>query len=193
MPEMPEVETVKKQLQKSLVNKKIKEVLVYMDKMVKVGAGKISNIKIGSKLASKKFVEVLRGKKITSLDRRAKFLIIKLSGGYALLIHLRMSGQLIFFIARNAEKSVVAKPGQTAIKQTLPTKHTHVEFIFTEGSKLFLMILASLGTSDWLMPKNLKKFWMKLILAQKPLKVNLKNFTALVFKPQRKTRQRFFC
>ena len=180
MPELPEVETVKRQLQKSLVNKKIKDVFVYMDKMVKVGDGKISNIKTGSKLASRKFAGVLRAKKIISLDRRAKFLIIKLSGGYALLIHLRMSGQLIFLSRAMQKNPLLLSLAKTAIKQTLPTKHTHVEFVFTEGSKLFYNDTRQFGHLRLVNAKEFKKVLAEAGLGPEPLKITLRNFTALV-------------
>ena len=60
MPELPEVETIKLQLSKKIVGKK------------------------------------LNGKKIVGLRRRAKILIIDFADGSSLLIHLKLTGQLIF-------------------------------------------------------------------------------------------------
>ena len=96
MPELPEVETIKRQLERSLKGRKIKDVLVYMDKMVKVGPGKISNIKTGSKKLSQEFSKGLKGRTISGLNRRAKYLVIKMDKAMNMLIHLRMSGQLIY-------------------------------------------------------------------------------------------------
>jgi|SRR5579872_681670 len=180
MPELPEVETVKRQLQKSLIHKRIKGVLVYMDKMVKVGPGKISNVKIGSKKFTSEFIRLLRGRKIISLDRRAKFLIIKLSGGMSLMIHLRMSGQLIFLDRKSQNNPLLLSLAKTAIKQTLPGKHTHVEFIFTEGSKLFYNDTRQFGHIRLVDAKEFQEVLKQSDLGPEPLTIGLAQFEKLI-------------
>ncbi|GAC1413626.1 MAG: bifunctional DNA-formamidopyrimidine glycosylase/DNA-(apurinic or apyrimidinic site) lyase [Candidatus Doudnabacteria bacterium] len=108
-----------------------------MDKMVKVGPGRISNIKSGTKSLSQVFARILKDKKIMDLDRRAKYLIIKLSDNLNLMIHLRMSGQLIYIEKRKLKNSMKLSMAKSAIKQTLPVKHTHVEFVLQNGDRLF--------------------------------------------------------
>ncbi|MER3407236.1 MAG: DNA-formamidopyrimidine glycosylase, partial [Patescibacteria group bacterium] len=83
MPELPEVETIKNFLIKKLLEKKILNVEIFSRKQF-----------IGDK-------KKIRGEKIKEIKRRGKLLIFILEK-YALLIHLKMTGQLIF--SENKEK-----------------------------------------------------------------------------------------
>lgn len=78
MPELPEVETIKRILEKSLVGKKIVDIEVRKAKIFK---GETKNV---------------IGKTIKEIERRGKVLIVKLSGNKALLVHLKLTGQLVF-------------------------------------------------------------------------------------------------
>jgi len=82
MPELPEVETIKRQLNRKVKGKKIKSVEVRLNKFVKYPLNK--------------FKKLVEGAKISQVERRAKLLIIKLSNQYCLIIHLKMSGQLFY-------------------------------------------------------------------------------------------------
>jgi formamidopyrimidine-DNA glycosylase len=180
MPELPEVETVKRQLQKSLKNKKIKEVFVYLDKMIKVGPGQISSLKIGSKKASTDFAVQLKNKIVLELDRRAKYLIIKLSGGLNLVIHLRMSGQLIFIPKKDLNNPLALSLAKTAIKQTLPSKHTHIEFIFSDGDKLFYNDTRQFGHLRLVTDAEIKKVFEDQNLGPEPLTLKLPEFKEII-------------
>lgn len=81
MPELPEVETIKRGLVKFLVHKRIADVEILCDKSFQ-----------GPR-------ELLLNQTITNIRRRGKALLIDLENGITLLIHLRMTGQLIY---RNA-------------------------------------------------------------------------------------------
>ena len=81
MPELPEVETFARQLKPTLVGKKI------------LGADLRWNRTLATP-SPKKFKESIQGQKILEVGRRAKFLNIQLKD-YSLLIHLRMSGDLL--------------------------------------------------------------------------------------------------
>lgn len=83
MPELPEVETIKKELEKSVLGKKITDVLVNNPKVIK---------------ASKKeeFARSLKGAVIKNILRKGKLLIFELSSGKSLTAHLKMTGQLIY-------------------------------------------------------------------------------------------------
>jgi len=82
MPELPEVETIKRDLEKTILGKKIIGVYVHNPKVIREPAP----------AAFKKFLE---GQTIKNILRRAKLLILELSNGSALTIHLKMSGQLV--------------------------------------------------------------------------------------------------
>ncbi len=83
MPELPEVETIKNALQPYLTGRTFKGI-------------KISDTRPVQKLTLDEFCGRLMGKKILGLDRRGKFLIIRLSDGENLVIHLRMTGALLW-------------------------------------------------------------------------------------------------
>jgi formamidopyrimidine-DNA glycosylase len=83
MPELPEVETIKRDLQKVLLNKKITEVCVHNPTVIR-------------QPSADKFKRELTGARVTAILRKAKVLILELSTGKALVIHLKMTGQLIY-------------------------------------------------------------------------------------------------
>ncbi len=108
MPELPEVEVVRRDLEKEVVGKKIKSVDVD-------GMRSIRRYR-----QRKLFTSELDGRKITAVSRRGKYLVLKLDDGNALVVHLGMSGQLL--------------RAKTA-RETVP-KHTHVTITFTQGGQL---------------------------------------------------------
>ncbi|MDI6755665.1 MAG: bifunctional DNA-formamidopyrimidine glycosylase/DNA-(apurinic or apyrimidinic site) lyase [Thermodesulfobacteriota bacterium] len=99
MPELPEVETIVRGLREQLLNLRFSKVEVGLKKCLKD--------------SPKNFTSSLEGKKILGVERRGKNIILRLSGGAALLVHLRMTGRLRFVPAL-----------------TPPEKHTHVIFSF---------------------------------------------------------------
>ncbi|MGB4520831.1 MAG: DNA-formamidopyrimidine glycosylase [Candidatus Omnitrophota bacterium] len=82
MPELPEVETIKKELEHALVGKKIIDVIV-------------NNPKVIREPKKDDFVEGLKNVIIKNILRKGKLLILELSSGKSLSIHLKMTGQLI--------------------------------------------------------------------------------------------------
>ena len=82
MPEMPEVEQVRKTLAPRITNKKITSVEVYLDRLVKHPT-------------VEKFVEGLTGKSILEVGRKGKYLVLKTDENQKLIVHLRMTGALI--------------------------------------------------------------------------------------------------
>lgn len=100
MPELPEVETIVQGLRKSVIGKKIKA--------VRCDGCRVFN--------QRNFSKDLAGKKIRSVSRRGKFIILELSSNYHLLIHLGMTGGL--FHRRAGEPS---------------DKHNHLVINFTDN------------------------------------------------------------
>lgn len=120
MPELPEVETVKRGLASILINKTIKS---------------ISHDTPKSFPNEQRLVEQFTyHASIILVERRGKGLIIQLSTGYTFLIHLKMTGQLVYvdseirFGAGHPNKSLVS---------SLPDRSTRVVFLFSDGSKLY--------------------------------------------------------
>jgi formamidopyrimidine-DNA glycosylase len=83
MPELPEVETIRADLEKNVLNRQIIGSEFLWPGILK-DAG------------SSEFESIVLGKKITAVERRAKNLSLHLDGDYALLFHMKMTGHLIF-------------------------------------------------------------------------------------------------
>lgn len=83
MPELPEVETIKRELAKLVLGKKIIAV-------------KINNPKVVREPKIEDFLRGLANVTIQNILRRGKLLILELSSGKSLAIHLKMTGQLIY-------------------------------------------------------------------------------------------------
>lgn len=86
MPELPEVETIKRELKAALVGRKISSCLVHNPKVIRLPS-------------RKEFVSGIAGWRIEDISRLGKALIFKLKKSKAikfLVVHLRMSGQLIY-------------------------------------------------------------------------------------------------
>jgi len=120
MPELPEVETVKRGLLELIVGKTV------------ASAGAIDSPK--SFPNSPDDVEqFLCGATIVTVRRRAKVLMIDLSTEYTLVIHLKMTGQLVY---RGEQNFGAGHPSDSLIG-TLPDRSTRASIKFTDGSHLF--------------------------------------------------------
>jgi formamidopyrimidine-DNA glycosylase len=106
MPELPEVETVRRGLEREVVGKRIKSVVVTGTRTVR-------------RQTKKQLITRLEGAKIKSVKRVGKYLVLELDTGDLLVIHLRMSGQLL----KNQPKDPLLK-------------HTHVVISFTQGGQI---------------------------------------------------------
>ncbi|TAN58511.1 bifunctional DNA-formamidopyrimidine glycosylase/DNA-(apurinic or apyrimidinic site) lyase [Patescibacteria group bacterium] len=142
MPELPEVETIKRQLLKEVIGKKIKEVELRLPKLAYFEGFK-GDGSTGSPQAAKNFKKNLEGAKIGKADRAAKILILTLSNDYTLLVHLKMTGQLIYR-AKNGKMRRGGHPWPPAAVE-VPNKWTHIIFHFVDGSKLYFNDLRQFG------------------------------------------------
>ncbi|MBI2086234.1 bifunctional DNA-formamidopyrimidine glycosylase/DNA-(apurinic or apyrimidinic site) lyase [Candidatus Daviesbacteria bacterium] len=121
MPELPEVEVIKLGLQKRIIGLKIQKIQV---------------------LSAKSFIgepSLVEGKKVLKIWRRAKVLGVDLSNDKALLIHLKMSGQLIWkgeSEKGKGERFIGGHPTPDMV-DTMPNSHTRVIFSFSDGSYLY--------------------------------------------------------
>jgi formamidopyrimidine-DNA glycosylase len=129
MPELPEVETIARRLRAVLIHKSITIIDV---------------------LRKKSFVgesERLIGAQITGIERRSKIISVAFSNGLYLLIHLKMTGQLIF--VEGSERIGGGHPTADFI-ESLPSKHTRAIITFTDETKLFFNDMRVFG-------------WMKIV------------------------------
>lgn len=98
MPELPEVETVKEVLKKKLLNKRIKDVMVYYDKIIEYPDVLTFKSQITNQV-------------ITDIKRRGKWLVFVLDD-YYLLSHLRMEGKFFFrkindYVSKHEHVSII--------------------------------------------------------------------------------------
>jgi len=111
MPELPEVETIRRGLQRKIKNKQIKDIVINVDKIVK-------------KPYLGEFITKIKGKKIKEIDRRGKYIIIHLDSEDKLIVHLGMTGLLIYpYDNKITEKEI-------------NPKHNHLFFTFTDDTQL---------------------------------------------------------
>jgi len=110
MPELPEVQTVINGLNKKVLNKEIQEIIELRKGTV------IWNIPMKAL------------GKVKKIDRRGKYIILLTSKNYKLVIHLRMTGKLIF---------------ETEINKT--AKHVRAEIIFSDNTKLIFNDVRTFG------------------------------------------------
>jgi len=132
VPELPEVETIVRQLQKGIRGKTITAFSSDTPKML-----------IGYSL--KKFQQTIQNRKIIKVKRKGKIILLELSGGLILAVHLRLTGQLF-----------IRKPSD------LPDKYNHAKFSLGKLCQLRFNDLRKFG-QIWLLPKKeLKKDFGKI-------------------------------
>ncbi|MEI8338516.1 bifunctional DNA-formamidopyrimidine glycosylase/DNA-(apurinic or apyrimidinic site) lyase [bacterium] len=120
MPELPEVETVRLGLKKLLVGKQLDNIKHDWPKSFPNAVTDVENFAIG--------------KNIINIRRRAKVLIIDLNSQYSFVIHLKMTGQMVF---RSEAYNFGAGHPNDSLIGNLPDKSTRVDIAFTDGSHLF--------------------------------------------------------
>jgi formamidopyrimidine-DNA glycosylase len=119
MPELPEVETVRRGLNDLIIGKRVVQEEHDTDK--------------GFPNAPQDVQQFLVGATITDVRRRAKVLLIDLSTDYTLVIHLKMTGQLVF---RGEQVFGAGHPNESLIGE-LPDRSTRVTLRFADDSRLY--------------------------------------------------------
>ena len=120
MPELPEVETIRRGLSSLLIDKAVAHARVHDSP--KSFPNDISSTE-----------QFLYAAQVVAVRRRAKVLIIDLSSQYSLVVHLKMTGQLVY---RGSEVFGGGHPTDSLIGE-LPDRSTRVTIAFTDGSHLF--------------------------------------------------------
>lgn len=193
MPELPEVQTIVSELDRKLKNKTIEAADVFAEKSVN--------------LPCREFEAAMVGVKISGVSRRAKMIIISLSGGRYLLVHLKMTGQLIFFppLTKGRTKEGLPKgmvsgghpipPPNLPLKKGeeknwLPNKFTRVAISFNGGSKLFFNDIRRFGWMRLVDESGLDKVVSKYGIEPLGEEFTFRSFDAILEKfPKRKIKQ----
>lgn len=139
MPELPEVETVRRALGKHLPGRRIERVLV-------------RDHRLRWPVDEKKLRRLIVGREIISISRRAKYLLIHLSRQNTLIMHLGMSGKILFY----------ADPAPFE-------KHDHVIFYFDNGSELRFRDTRRFGMVDAIPASEIKTYPRFVHLGFEPL------------------------
>ncbi len=127
MPELPEVETIVNDLKDQILNTKILDIEILLPRIIK----------------SKNFRRVLFGNKFKSIERVGKMIIFELERSGFMIVHLKMTGQLIY----QKGKQVIAG-GHSERKDNpnlMPGKWTRVIFNFSDKSELYFNDLRTFG------------------------------------------------
>lgn len=161
MPELPEVETIRRDLTRVLVGKKITGIQVINKSPIKESV--------------EKFKKSLLNKKVKDIERIGKLMMLDLSDGNFLLIHLKMTGQLIY---RHGHQIIEGGHNLPVFKENdLPTKYTWVVWKFSDGGMLYFNDMRKFGYLKIVDKKDKEK-----IVAKYGIEPLTKNFTLANFK-----------
>lgn len=119
MPELPEVETIRIGLQKLLPGRTIASITHDWPKGFPNAPADVQNFAVASQ--------------VRNVHRRGKALLLELSSNYSLVVHLKMTGQLVF---RGEQQFGAGHPNDSLIGY-LPDRSTRVIITFTDGNKLY--------------------------------------------------------
>jgi formamidopyrimidine-DNA glycosylase len=128
MPELPEVETIRRDLFKKIIGKRIIGIEVKKNSMVK-GSTPI-------------FIRKIKNRRIIDIRRTGKLLIFDLGQNLNILVHLKMTGQLVY------KKGLQIVAGGHNIPKSdnkLPNKYSHIIINFFGGGRLFFNDLRQFG------------------------------------------------
>jgi len=127
MPELPEVETIRRGLIDKVLNKKIVRFVVKKRRLLKNKASQV--------------IKLLQNNHFLGIERIGKLLIFRLHRGQYLLVHLKMTGQLIY---RWGDK-LIAGGHSTRKLDIMPGKYSYIIFDFADGSQLYFNDMRQFG------------------------------------------------
>lgn len=166
MPELPEVETIARELKKKIVGLKIKDIWSDKEKPFKQSGG------------IKKFLKEVKNKKIKEVRRRAKFVIIDLEGPKSIFIHQKISGHLLYGKWKkidNAWRSLDKGP----LRDDPQNKYLRIIFFLNNGYQLALSDLRRFGKVLLVGDKEIENLREIKKLGPEPFEMNLEEFKKL--------------
>ncbi len=169
MPELPEIETVRLQLNKALVGRRIESVEVRNTKTF-----------LGKK-------DAIEGKKVITVRRRAKVLIIDLEGAIDIAFHFKMSGQLILDEDEDnttINDRIVGGHPTADFTGKLPSSHTRVIFHLDKGV-LYFNDQRMFGWVKAAPKEEIEQMKFLQELGPEPFEINDEEFTVRVSKSKR--------
>lgn len=139
MPEMPEVESVVAGIRKHIVNRQITAIEINKGDVIKYPD-------------EAHFIEALKQNTIKAIDRRGKYIILTMANDLLLIIHLRMTGRLLF-VPKNQDID----------------KYSCVIFSLDDGNKFVYADIRRLGTLDVIAQDELPRIKGLYTLGAEPL------------------------
>lgn len=142
MPELPEVETIRRELAPVITGRRVRSIEVRLAKLVRTPV----------RTAERAF----RRARVIAVRRRAKLVLLELSSGWTAVFHLKMSGQLIWKPTRGRRRGG-GHPIPGGLEE-LPNRYSHVLIRFVGGTLFFndlrqfgfLRLVRTAELSDWL-------------------------------------------
>jgi len=166
MPELPEVQTTVNDINRTVKGLKITGVWTDWKKAFKSGS-------------FEKFKKDITGKKFIKARRRAKFIILDLSGGKSILLHQRMSGHLLYGKWEEEKKGKWVGVSPRRVKEDPKNRFIRHIFFLSNGKMLAFSDLRRFGTIALHKTKDLESVKELKVLGPEPLE---KSFTFKKFK-----------
>lgn len=143
MPELPEVQTIVDDLNKKVAGRRITSVWFDWTKAIRLPDGSQTNADY-TLTNAEKFRKTIKGKKILSVKRRAKNILVSLSGGWIMLIHLKMTGHLLIGKWRIANRKVIPLEPKEAVNDPY-NQYIHLIFYLDNGRMIGFSDLRKFG------------------------------------------------
>ena len=127
MPELPEVETIRCDLEKEIINQRIVDIQINLPKLIKIPE-------------TDEFASRLKGNFVIKIKRRGKYLLFFLNSSDYLVVHLGMTGLLM-------------QQRPNSIIPAMNLKHNHILFFFQDRNKIIYNDVRQFGKL-WLLKKD---------------------------------------
>ena len=150
MPELPEVETIRRQLEPEVVGRRIERAEVLDARWTRPEPPAATE-------------EALPGRRIEAVARRGKYLIVRLDDGSALVVHLRMTGNLLLRPAGSGEVADLMESerlGGPRLYESHPdARYLRARIAFDDGSELWFTDARRFGHGVVLAPDEIDPYF----------------------------------
>ena len=189
MPELPEVETIVRELRKKIVGLRITDFWSDKEKPVKQAGG------------TAKFKKEIKGKEVLSITRRAKFIVIDIEGDKSLFIHQKISGHLMYGrwkLKVKSEKLKVSEKTQPIWVSAIPgplkdeRENQYIRYIWTfnNGHQMAMSDLRRFSRVILVKDKDISNLKEIRDLGPEPLEITFNQFRSLFGSETSKQRKR---
>ncbi len=169
MPELPEVEVVKKSLKKNINQLTIKKISIHQKKL----RYPINGVMLKKMINSK----------IESIKRRSKYLLLNFDNNFTILIHLGMTGKLLLVSPKYGKIKTSFYYNTYSVK----AKHNHLSILFNKNIKMIYNDVRKFGFIKVAKTQNLNQISHLKFLGPEPLSIK---FNKIYFQSQIKGRKK---